>query len=240
MQEQTGAIRKYITKDMATEVFEVSDCNLKTAANIENKILTIRGVQVMIDRDLAELYGIETKFLNPAVKRNAERFPVNFMFQLTNEEYKSLRLQFATSNGRGENRYLPYVFTEQTIALLSAVLRSPMAVAVNIRIMEAFVAMRRFLVSNEQMFQRVHSLELRQLQTDIKVDAILNKLESQELPMEGIFYDGQIFDAHAFVCDLIRNAKERIILIDNYIDDTVYHIGASIKYLGKKYLRSAG
>lgn len=209
------------TKEIAEEMFEVANCNLKSTVSIENKILTVRNVQVMMDCDLAELYGIETKFLNLAVKRNAERFPVNFMFQLTREEYDSLRLQFATSKKRGGNRYLPYVFTEQGIAMLSAVLRSPTAVAVSIRIMEAFVSMRRFLLSNEQMFQRVHSLELRQLQTDMKVDTILNKLESKELPIEGIFYEGQIFDAHNFVCDLIRNAKSRIILIDNYIDDTV-------------------
>jgi hypothetical protein len=175
----------------------------------------------MLDRDLAELYGIETKFLNLAVKRNIERFPANFMFQLTHEEFDSLRLQFVTSNGRGGNRYLPYAFTEQGVAMLSAVLRSPTAISVSVKIMEAFVTMRRFLISNAQVFHRVQNLEMHQLQTDKKIDTILNKLESHELPIEGIFYDGQIFDAHTFVCDLIRNAKQHIVLIDNYIDDTV-------------------
>ncbi len=175
----------------------------------------------MLDKDLAKLYGIETKSLNLAVKRNSERFPNSFMFKLTREEYDSLRLQNETSNGRGGTRYLPYVFTEQGVAMLSAILRSPTAVTVSIRIMEAFVAMRKFMISNEAMFQRVQSLEIRQLRTDEKVDSILNKLESHDMPLEGIFYDGQIFDAHSFVGDLIRGAHARIVLIDNYIDDTV-------------------
>jgi hypothetical protein len=203
------------------ETHEVANCNLKPISHIENHILTIRDFQVMLDRDLAELYGIETKFLNLAVKRNIERFPANFMFQLTHEEFDSLRLQFVTSNGRGGNRYLPYAFTEQGVAMLSAVLRSPTAISVSVKIMEAFVTMRRFLISNAQVFHRVQNLEMHQLQTDKKIDTILNKLESHELPIEGIFYDGQIFDAHTFVCDLIRNAKQHIVLIDNYIDDTV-------------------
>ncbi len=188
---------------------------------IENKIFTIRGLQVMLDGDLAHLYGIETKALNLAVKRNIERFPDSFMFQLTKEERDVLRLQNETSNGRGGNRYLPYVFTEQGVAMLSAILRSQTAIIVSIRIMEAFVSMRRFFLSNEAIFHRVQNLELRQLQTDEKVDKILNRLGPHSLRLEGIFYDGQIFDAHSFVSDLIRDAKERIVLIDNYIDDTV-------------------
>ncbi len=205
------------------EALEVSGLMPNGVSDIENRILTVRGVQVMMDSDLAELYGVETKFLNRAVKRNANRFPETFMFQLTWEEYESSRFHFGTMNvKRGHNvKYLPHVFTEQGVAMLSALLRSETAVLVSIRIMEAFVAMRRFLVSNEQIFQRVRSIEYHQLQTDNKVDAILNKLESHELPIEGIFYDGQIFDAHTFVCDLIRNAKRRIVLIDNYVDDTV-------------------
>ncbi len=202
------------------EDFEVTNLHLKTTS-IESKILIIRGKQVILDKDLSVLYDVETKYLNQAVKRNIERFPENFMFQLTKEELNSLRLQFVTSNERGGTRYLPYVFTEQGVAMLSAILRSPTAISVSIRIMEAFVSMRRFMVSNESMFQRVQSLEIRQLRTDEKVDSILNKLESYDMPLEGIFYDGQIFDAHNFVCDLIRNACSRIILIDNYIDDTV-------------------
>ncbi len=202
------------------EDFEVTNLHLETTI-IESKILTIRGRQVILDKDLSVLYDVETKYLNRVVKRNIERFPENFMFQLTREESDSLRCQFVTSNEKGGTRYLPYVFTEQGVAMLSAILRSPTAISVSIRIMEAFVSMRRFMVSNEAMFQRVQSLEIRQLRTDEKVDSILNKLESYDMPLEGIFYDGQIFDAHSFVSDLIRNACSRIILIDNYIDDTV-------------------
>ncbi len=202
------------------EGFEVAICDLKTAS-IESKILTIRGRQVILDKDLSVLYDVETKYLNRVVKRNIGRFPENFMFQLTKEESDSLRCQFVTSNEKGGTRYLPYVFTEQGVAMLSAILRSPTAITVSIRIMEAFVAMRRFMISNEAMFQRVQSLEIRQWRTDEKVDSILNRLDSYDMPLEGIFYDGQIFDAHSFVSDLIREAHSRIILIDNYIDDTV-------------------
>ncbi len=202
------------------EGFEVPNWNLKTTS-IESKILTVRGRQVILDKDLSVLYDVETKYLNRVVKRNVERFPENFMFQLTKEESDSLRCQFVTSNEKGGTRYLPYVFTEQGVAMLSAILRSPKAITVSIRIMEAFVAMRRFMISNEAMFQRVQSLEIRQWRTDEKVDSILNRLDSYDMPLEGIFYDGQIFDAHSFVSDLIREACSRIVLIDNYIDDTV-------------------
>ncbi len=188
---------------------------------IENKILTIRGVQVMLDKDLAKLYRVETKSLNLSVKRNIERFPEHFMFQLTDEEHESLRFQIETSNTRGGTRYRPYAFTEQGVAMLSGILRSHTAIEASIKIMEAFVAMRRFILSNAGMFERVQSLELRQLKTDEKIDNILSRLETKEVPIEGIFYDGQIFDAYTFFCDIIRKAQSRIILIDNYIDDTV-------------------
>lgn len=191
---------------------------------IQSRIYAIRGVQVMLDEDLALLYGVDTKVLNQAVKRNSERFPEQFMFQITDEEFDRLRSQVVTlDSGRGKHRkYLPYAFTEQGVAMLSAILRSDTAIKVSIQIINAFVAMRRFLLSNAQVFQRLDTLELKQLKTDKKIDKVLNALESKEIqPKQGIFFEGQVFDAYQFVSDLIRTAGKSIILIDNYIDDTV-------------------
>ena len=188
---------------------------------IESLIYTIRDQPVMIDRDLARLYGVETKVLNQAVKRNVQRFPQDFMFQLTKEE--CLRSQIVTlKEGRGHHlKYMPYVFTENGVAMLSSVLRSEKAIEVNIRIMRAFSAMRNFLVNNAAIFQRMDQLEMKQLKTDEKVDAILDRLGDNEKPKEGIFFNGQIFDAYALVADLIRQAKTHIVVIDNYLDDSV-------------------
>lgn len=190
---------------------------------IKNLIYTIRGKQVMLDSDLASLYQVETKNLNKAVKRNIERFPVSFCFQLTEEEVQNLRFQFGTSSvSYGGRRYLPYVFTEQGIAMASAILRSDIAVKVSVEIMEAFVEMRRMLISNASLFHRLHKIELKQLEADQKFEEIFKALESDKLHSEkGIFYDGQIFDAYTFISDIIRSAKISIILIDNYVDDTV-------------------
>ncbi|AGX88490.1 ORF6N domain-containing protein [Candidatus Symbiobacter mobilis] len=199
----------------------MSDSSLILADNIQRHIYTIRGIQVMFDEELAKLYGVETKRLNEQVKRNIERFPAEFMFQPSEAELENLRSQFATSSWGGR-RHSPYVFTEQGIAMLSAVLRSETAVKVSVQIMNAFVAMRRFLLSNAQVFQRLDSLELWQAQTDQKVERLLNAIEDQSvIPKQGIFYDGQVFDAYAFVADLIRAAGRRIILIDNYVDESV-------------------
>ena len=188
---------------------------------IESLIYVIRKQQVMLDSDLARLYGVETKVLNQAVKRNIQRFPEDFMFQLTKEE--CLRSQIVTLNeGRGRHlKYMPHVFTENGVAMLSGVLRSDKAIEVNINIMRAFSAMRSFLMNNAAIFQRMDQLEMRQLKTDEKVDAILDKLSYNDRPNEGVFYNGQIFDAYALVADLIRQAKTRIAVIDNYIDDSV-------------------
>lgn len=214
-----------------TSVETVADNNsLPTQRYIESLIFNIRGQQVMLDKDLATLYGVETRVLNQAVKRNIERFPEHFMFRLTKEECS--RSQFVTLNGkRGENiKYLPYAFTDNGIAMLSAVLKSKTAVSVSIRIMETFTAMRRFLATNAGIFQRLDTIEYHQFalqqhqdEADKRIEEVLQRLEKKEsVPMQGIFYDGQIFDAHTFVCDLIRQAKQRIILIDNYVDDTVF------------------
>ena len=188
--------------------------------HIESLIHIIREQQVMLDSDLARLYGVETKALNQAVKRNIKRFQADFMFQLTKEE--CLRSQIVTSNGsRGGTRYMPYAFTENGVAMLSSVLRSNKAIEVNINIMRAFSAMRSFLMNNAAIFQRMDQLEMKQLKTDEKVDAILDKLGDNDKPKEGIFFNGQIFDAYALISDLIRQAKKRIVVIDNYIDDSV-------------------
>ncbi len=190
---------------------------------IRNLIYTIRGKQVMLDSDLAALYQVETKNLNKAVKRNIERFPVSFCFQLTEEEVENLRFQFGTSSlNYGGRRYLPYVFTEQGVAMASAILRSDIAVRMSVEIMEAFVEMRRMLISNASLFHRLDNIELKQLEADQKFEEIFKALESDKLHSEkGIFYDGQVFDAYAFVSDIIRSAKSSIILLDNYVDDTV-------------------
>ena len=190
---------------------------------IKSLIYTVRGKQVMLDSDLASLYQVETKNLNKAVKRNIERFPVSFCFQLTEKEVENLRFQFGTSSlNYGGRRYLPYVFTEQGVAMASAILRSDVAVKISVEIMEAFVEMRRMLISNASLFHRLDSIELKQLEADQKFEELFKALESDKLHSEkGIFYNGQIFDAYAFVSDIIRNAKSSIILLDNYVDDTV-------------------
>ena len=158
--------------------------------------------------------------LNPAVKRNIQRFPEDFMFQLTKEE--CLRSQIVTSNGgRGGARYMPYAFTENGVAMLSSVLRSERAIEVNIRIMRAFTLMRNFIKKHNALFQRLDRLEMKQLKTDEKVDTILDKLSQYDEVREGVFFNGQIFDAYAFVAKLIRKAERRIVVIDSYVDDSV-------------------
>ena len=190
---------------------------------IRNLIYTIRGKQVMLDSDLAALYQVETKNLNKAVKRNIERFPASFCFQLTEKEVENLRFQFGTSSlNYGGRRYLPYAFTEQGVAMASAILRSDIAVKMSVQIMEAFVEMRRMLISNASLFHRLDNIELRQLEADQKFEEIFKALESDKLHSEkGIFYNGQVFDAYTFVSDIIRKAGSSIILLDNYVDDTV-------------------
>ena len=202
----------------------MSGSELVKYEEIQSRIYAIRGVQVMLDSDLAEFYGVEVKRLNEQVKRNIERFPEEFMFQLSAEEYNLLRTQNVTiETRRGQHRKcLPYAFTEQGVAMLSAVLRSETAVKMSIRIMGAFVAMRRFIGSNAQVFQRLDTLEIKQLETDKKIEYVLNAMESKEIQLkQGIFFDGQIFDAYQFVSDLFRSAEDSIVIIDNYIDDSV-------------------
>ena len=181
----------------------------------------------MIDRDLAYLYNVETKVLNQAVKRNLNRFPEYFRFQLTEEEYENLRSQFVTSsedNTHGGRRYMPYVFTEQGIAMLSAVLKSAVAVEVSIKIMNNFVEMRNFLLSNKEMFSHLDRVELKQLETDRKLEEVFNYIANNTEVKQNIFFDGQIYDAFSFIVGLIQKAKKEIILIDNYVDINTLNI----------------
>ena len=191
---------------------------------IESLILTIRGKQVMIDRDLAELYGVETKRLNEQVKRNRERFPADFCFQLNELEFEDWRSQFATSNSDKMGvRRAPYAFTEQGVAMLASVLKSNTAITASVKIMRAFVAMRRFIAQNSNLLMRIAHLEKRQIETDEKVDAIFDRMDqgSQKLLPEAVFPTGCVWDAWSYISDLVRSAKHRIILIDNFVDDRV-------------------
>lgn len=254
------------------DIEKVESAPLQPLENIENLIQVIRGKQVILDRDLARLYGVETRVLNQAVQRNIERFPEDFMFQLTKEEAEFSRSQIVTLNEedtniksqiatsyefprsqivtlnegepsrsqnatmkvkQGQNiKYLPYAFTENGIAMLSSVLRSPIAIATNIQIMRAFTAMRRFIAANAQVFQRLEVIEHTQLslaahqeEADKKFEEIFRRLDDGSVTQkQGIFYDGQIFDAYVFITERVREAKKRIVLIDNYIDESVFTI----------------
>lgn len=189
--------------------------------NINNKIYFVRGVQVMLDSDLGDLYKTETKFITRAVKRNSSRFPLEFMFQLTELEWQNLRFQSGTSNeGRGGRRYLPSVFTEQGIAMLSAVLHTETAVNVSVQIMKAFVVMRKSFIQLHGLLNRMEGIELKQLNTDKKIEQIFEGLNKDIDPTQGIFFEGQLFDAYVFVISLIKKAKSSIILLDNYVDET--------------------
>lgn len=189
---------------------------------IKNLIYVIRGQQVMLDSDLAELYQVETKVFNQAVKRNMERFPKEFCFQLAREEYNSLRSQIVTSKGKGGRRYLPYVFTEQGIAMLSAVLRSDIAIQVSIKIMNTFVEMRRFMANNSLVLNRINEIEVKQLiyqkDADEKFDKIFTYISEHEEVSQKIFFEGQIYDAFSLLAELVAKAKTEIVLIDNYVD----------------------
>jgi len=198
---------------------EISVINEET---IKNKIYSIRGLQVMLDRDLAELYGVETKVFNQAVKRNIDRFPHDFRFQLTNIEKNELVTNCDRLNMLKHSSVNPYAFTEQGVSMLSAVLKSHIAIEMSVKIIRSFVQIRQFMSNNALVFQRLDSLEQKQFKTDEKVDAILDAIEDKSIkPKQGIFYDGQVYDAYVFVLELIKSAKTSIVLIDNYCDDSV-------------------
>ena len=220
---------------------------------IENRIFTIRANQVMIDRDLAEMYQVETRVLNQAVKRNINRFPEAFRFQLTDNEtnelvsncerFGFLKSQNMTSSSRSQNvtlndqkskrgqniKYLPYAFTEQGVAMLSAVLRSDVAVQVSIQIMNAFVEMRKIIANHSGLLQRMDGVERKLVESDQKFERVFKTLESKDvIPNQGVFFDGQVFDAYELASKIIRSAKSSIVLIDNYVNET------TLTHLSKK------
>lgn len=215
-------------KDIASHV-EVAECDvcdtlpLLTGEHIQGCIRVIRGEQVILDRDLAQLYQVETSQLNRQVKRNIQRFPGDFMFQLTKEEADSLKCQNGTSSWGGDRRALPHAFTEQGVSMLAGLLRSEVAINANIAIMRAFVAMRRFLSANAGMFQRIERLERHQMLTDQKMEQVLKRMDelAPAITPEQIFATGCVWDAWSYVSQLVRSAKQRIILIDNFVDERV-------------------
>jgi len=194
--------------------------------NIQKFIFTIRGKQVMLDRDLAKLYKVKTKVLNQAVKRNPDRFPNDFMFQLSKDELADWRSQIVTSNNDKMGlRRPPYAFTELGVSMLASVLKSQTAVNVSVNIIRAFMQMRKFIANNAGIFQRLDKVEQKQIITDTKIDKVLSAIELNEIkPKQGIFYDGQVFDAYVFIADLVKSAKKSILLIDNYVDETVLQL----------------
>lgn len=195
-------------------------------AQIQNLIYIVRGKQVMLDSDLAMLYQVETRRLNEAVKRNISRFPDRFCFRLNKEEYENLISQFATSssndNTHGGRRKLPYVFTEQGIAMLSSVLKSDVAIQASIRIMDTFVEMRKYMANTSLLYEKMSALEIKQLafqeETDRKFEQVFDYMATHKEDSQKIFFDGQIFDAFSLITDLIQQAKNSIILIDGYVD----------------------
>lgn len=189
--------------------------------DVKNMIYTIRGKQVMLDSDVAMLYHYETRRINETVKRNIDRFPEKFCFQLTNKEYSLLKSQIATSKAKSGKHKLPYVFTEKGILMLSGLLKSEIAIEVSIRIVEAFVEMRKFLLSNGQLFEILTCVEYKLLEHDKKFDKLFNELEQGENIKQRVFFEGQIFDAYSLVVDIIKKANKSIYVIDNYIDDSV-------------------
>lgn len=215
-----------INKELNEVAYEIED--------IKNLIYTVRGKQVMLDSDVAMLYHCETKYVNRVVKRNIERFPEEFCFQLTEKEFKNLRCQFVTSSFKKQNyggrRYMPYMFTEQGIAMLSALLKSEIAITVSVNIMKAFVEMRKIIAYNFNINNRISTLEYQMIECNQKFEEVFNELQkNQENTFkEKIFFDGQIYDSYSLIIDIIKTAKKKILIIDNYIDDSV------LKMLSKK------
>lgn len=198
---------------------------------IESRIFVFRDSQVMLDRDLAEMYQVETKVLNQAVKRNIERFPQQFRFQLTDNEKMELVTNCDRFESLKHSSTNPYAFTEQGVAMLSAVLRSDVAVKVSIQIINAFVEMRKLIANHSGLLQRMDGIERKQLETDQKFEKVFKALESKDLiPTQGVFFDGQVFDAYELASKIIRSAKKNIVLIDNYIDEsTLTHLSKKTK-----------
>ncbi len=209
--------------------------NIVELGHIQSLIYVVRGKQVMLDSDLAELYQVETGALNRAVKRNENRFPEDFRFQLTKDEYTNLKCQTGISSESeyGGRRKLPYVFTEQGIAMLSAVLRSDIAIQVSIRIMETFVEMRKYMANTSLLYDRMNAMEEKQIiyqnETNEKFDKVFAYISDHEESQQKIFFDGQIYDAFSLLIDFIGSATKSIVLVDNYVDVGTLNILAKKK-----------
>ncbi len=208
--------------EITTENSNALDPAAVINADIRSLVYVIRGQQVILDSDLAALYQVETKNFNKAVGRNIERFPEDFRFQLTKEEFDDLRFQIGTSNNRGGRRYLPYAFTEQGISMLASVLHSDVAVQASIKIMRAFAEMRRFISNNALLFEQISSIELKQMEyqksTNERFDRVFQYIDNHAESEQKIFFDGQIYDAFSLLVSIIQKASKEIILIDGYVD----------------------
>ncbi len=215
-----------INEELDVSTYEIED--------IKNLIYTIRGKQVMLDSDVAMLYHYSTKNVNKAMKRNIDRFPEDFCFQLTESEVENLRFQNGTSSLETENyggrRYLPYVYTEQGIAMLAGILRNEIAIQVSINIMRAFIEMRKFIANNANIFNLSTRVENKFLEYDRKFDIVFDELQNKKETefKQKIFFNGQIYDAYSLIIDIIKRAKSKILIIDNYVDDSI------LKMLSKK------
>ena len=200
--------------------------------NIQNLIYVIRGKQVMLDSDLAQLYQIETRILNQSVKRNIKRFPNHYRFQVTHKEYEDLKSQIVISSmvegNHGGRRKLPFVFTEQGIAMLSSVLKSDVAIQINMRIMDTFVDIRKYMANNALLYEKVNNIELKQMEfqniTNERFDRVFRYIEDHAEDERKIFFDGQIYDAFSLIVSLIQKAQKKIILIDGYVDVTTLNL----------------
>ncbi len=189
--------------------------------NIKSKIYTIRGLQVILDSDLSKLYGVKAIRLREQVKRNIKRFPSDFMLKLNDDEIDFMVSQNAIPSRKHLGGHHPYAFTEQGVANLSSILNSDKAVEINIKIIRAFISMRKLIASSAGLFPRVENIECRLLEHDKKLDNLFEAIQGKILPNKGIFFEGQVFDAYKFISEIIKNAKKSIILIDNYIDESV-------------------
>ncbi len=198
---------------------------------IKNMIYEIRGKQVMLDSDLARVYGTLTGNINRAVKRNPKRFPKNFYFRLTEDEYNSLLCQNGIAKSQGGRQNTPYAFTEQGVAMLSGVLKTERAEEISVNIMNAFVEMRKFIFENRNLFLKLNNVEsnLSMINNKLEnhennINELFNKFENNYELKEKLFFDGQIYDAYSLLINIIRKAKDKIIIIDNYIDKTILDI----------------
>ena len=208
-----------IARNSDFENYEIED--------IKKLIFTIRGKQVMLDSDVAKLYKYETKNVNKAMKRNIERFPEDFCFHLTLKELEEMWFQNGTTFEKlnlkyRSEKYLPYVYIEQGIAMLSGVLKNEIAIQISIKIIRAFIEMRRFLVSNGQIFERLTKIEYKLLEQDKKIENLFEKFDQSEKIKQKIFFEGQIWDSYELIINIIKTAQSKILIIDNYIDDSIF------------------